>query len=402
MATFISITTSPFEEARAQARQRAPQRIRRPLRGIQVKEDTYAAIRVKKSNGEDIPLLDSGSADYGDDNIGRSSMNSNFLLASVDEQRAEKQQIVETFGEDYIFFFGERPRFLRFTGALINTADFNWKSEFMENYEQHLRGTRLVEQNARAYIYFDDVVVEGYIVDSAVGWRTESPYMVNFNFTLFVSNYAHLSNVGSVFRPLWVEPEFDFTNDPSVMPDAEQRSTFTGHAVKPAVVAGLGAYLAEQAAFQTVADFSIQNTLETIRNTFYGRQLVIPNGLGNQVTVPPITNQANFPVAERTNQPIFKQNDEFIGEDSVTDPEYDTAELKRVQEELRLRSPEELERRARKELELLGIDVTRRETNYLLLGRGAFAATQYMASFGLRRADGQLGQAFRSTGFQFP
>jgi hypothetical protein len=400
MATFISITTSPFEEARAAARVRDRHPVRRPLRGIQIKEDTYAVIRVKKANGEDIPLLDSGSSTYGDDEIGRSALNSNFLLQAVSEQRAEKQQIVETFGEDYVFFFGERPRFLRFQGMLLNTANFQWKAEFLENYERHLRGTRLVEQNARAYIYFDDVVVEGYVMETAVEWNTQSLYMANFNFTLFVTNYAHLSNVGSVFPQFF---ESESAEDIAALPTEEAREAKTREQLRPTTTAGLGAFLADQAAYQNVADFSIRRTLETIRNTFYGRQIVIPNGLGNQLTVPPITNQAEFSApASRGRQPYFKNADEYIGREEDVEVEFDKKELSRVQEELRLRSPEELERRARLELERLGVDVTRRETNYLLLGRGAFAATQYMASFGMRRADGQLGQAFRTTGFQFP
>lgn len=374
--------------------------MRRPLRGIQIKEDTYAVIRVKKANGEDIPLLDSGSSTYGDDEIGRSALNSNFLLQAVSEQRAEKQQIVETFGEDYVFFFGERPRFLRFQGMLLNTANFQWKAEFLENYERHLRGTRLVEQNARAYIYFDDVVVEGYVMETAVEWNTQSLYMANFNFTLFVTNYAHLSNVGSVFPQFF---ESESAEDIAALPTEEAREAKTREQLRPTTTAGLGAFLADQAAYQNVADFSIRRTLETIRNTFYGRQIVIPNGLGNQLTVPPITNQAEFSApASRGRQPYFKNADEYIGREEDVEVEFDKKELSRVQEELRLRSPEELERRARLELERLGVDVTRRETNYLLLGRGAFAATQYMASFGMRRADGQLGQAFRTTGFQFP
>ena len=40
----------------------------------------------------------------------RSTVNSNFLIQAVTEERMEKQQVVETFGESFIFFFGERPR----------------------------------------------------------------------------------------------------------------------------------------------------------------------------------------------------------------------------------------------------------------------------------------------------
>src|ERR1043166_5390362 len=64
--------------------------VRRPVRGIQIKEDTYATIQVRQSNGIAIPLFDAASRS----NTGRGYRNSNFLIQSIQEQRAEKQQIV--------------------------------------------------------------------------------------------------------------------------------------------------------------------------------------------------------------------------------------------------------------------------------------------------------------------
>lgn len=387
MATFISVTTSPFEEVREAARTRQQYwGVRRPVRGIQLKEETFAVIRVLTATNEEVQLLDSGSSTYGDDEIGRSGVLSNFLLQSVQEQRAEKQQIVETFGEDYIFFFGERPRFIRFSGLLLNTADFNWKSEFWENYDRNLRGTRLVELNARLYIYYDDVVVEGYIIDAGTNLETGKPYAVDFQFTLFVTNYAHLSNVGSI--RFQVDEAFTLEEAEGITPAAADPLVKQS---LPSADGGLNAFLASQAQYRQTASFNIHNTLENIRNTFFGRQLVVPEGLGSGLVIDPVTNNAKFAAAP-TGQPIHTMNDEYVVRPD-SEAKYDEEELKRVRDQLRLRTPEELEKKARAQLEALGIDVTRRETNYLLLGRGAFAATQYMASFGIRQADGALNLA---------
>jgi hypothetical protein len=390
MAVFISVTTDAFTDTNT--RQRPPQdNVRRPLRGITIKEDTYAVLRARTSTGQDIPFLDSGSPSV-EDGIGRSAFYANFLVQQIQEQRVEKQQIVETFGEDYIYFFGERPRFLNVSGMLLNTKDFDWKNEFWENYETNLRGTRLVEQNARLYFYFDDVVVEGYIVSAASTQETMNPYHMQFQFQMFVCNYAILSNVGSVFfqqNATAVDSTGQTTKGLApesldAQKEAAQKAAAQGSA------GGLNGFLASTSQFLQDASFTIQNTLETIKNTFYGRQIVVPNGIGQTLYVPPITNQAQFTPAP-VNRPIHEMTDEYVVRGPVQ-AEFDKKEIERVESEMKLRTPEELERKARQQLEKLGIDTSRRESTYLLLGRGAFAAAQTMGSFGVRQVDGGLGQ----------
>lgn len=390
MAVFISVTTDAFTDTAT--RQRPPlENVRRPLRGITIKEDTYAVLRARTSTGQDIPFLDSGSPSV-EDGIGRSVFYANFLVQQIQEQRVEKQQIVETFGEDYIYFFGERPRFLNVSGVLLNTKDFDWKNEFWENYETNLRGTRLVEQNARLYFYFDDVVVEGYIVSAGSAQETSNPYHLPFQFQMFVCNYAILSNVGSVyFQQSAVAVDGTGQTTQGLAPESkEAQKAAAEKAAAQGSAGGLNGFLASTSQFLQDASFTIQNTLETIKNTFYGRQIIVPQGIGQTLYVPPITNQAQFRPAP-TNRPIHEMTDEYVVRGS-TQIEYDKKEIERVESEMKLTTPEELERKARQQLEKLGIDTSRREPTYLLLGRGAFAAAQTMGSFGVRQVDGGLGE----------
>jgi hypothetical protein len=408
MAVFISVTTNAFEEEfsrRLNEGRPSPRNlnIRRPLRGIEVKEDTYAVMKVIDFAGRDLPLINS-SAPEGDDGVGASDHYANFIIVQVTEQRTEKQQIVETFGEDFIFFFGERPRTLNIQGLVLNTNDFNWKSEFWENYEKNLRGTRLLEKNARLYLYFDDVVVEGYILEATVSMSADTPYHLPLQFQMFVTNYAFLSNVGSVTfgarrdRELSqlgsdILEDFGGAGEAGGVPVAPESVT-AGQLPNATTGGGLNAFLANAAQFQTSASFSIQSTLETIKNTFYGRSLVVPRSVGNQVFTPAIQNQGQFqppPGGGRDARrvPIYKMRDEYI-ESDVVEPQPDAAELERVRNELRLRTPEELEAEARRQLLANGVDPTRPSTNYLLLGRAAFAGLQVVGSFGIRQADGAL------------
>jgi len=216
MAVYVEIQTDPFKanlNHESLVKSRSTDRgVRRPFRGIEIKEDTYAVMKVIRADGSEIPLTDSGgelsARSGGDTQAGtgvpsltsqprRATNNySNFIIQSVDENREEKAQIMETFGEAFVFFFGEKPRSLQVQGVLLNTLDFNWRTEFWYNYEKTLRGTKLVEQNARLYLYWDDLVVEGYMMDARARDVAENPYHIAFAFTLFVTNHTYLSQIG--------------------------------------------------------------------------------------------------------------------------------------------------------------------------------------------------------------
>ncbi len=170
--------------------------VRRPLRGIEIKEDTYASIKVIRSDGSEVSFKDSSSA------TGESRVYSNFILQSVQEARMEKHQIVETFGEPYIFFFGEAPRFLDIQAVLVNSNDFNWEAEWWANWETTLRGSKSVEQGARTYLFYDDNVVEGYMLMAQAVKVSTEPVMVQLTWRMFVSSYRNVSMVGDPNFPV--------------------------------------------------------------------------------------------------------------------------------------------------------------------------------------------------------
>jgi len=308
----------------------------------------------------------------------------------------EKQQIVQTFGEDYIFFFGEQPRFVNVSGILVNTKDFDWKNEFLENYERYLRGTRLVENNARLYMYVDDVVLEGYLVNSSVNLSADQPYLVQFQFQMFVCQYATLSNTGSIFFQEYVTPELQAQRSElaaGVAPDTDAAASAAAtNAARVGAPGGLNGFLAEARKFARDANSTVQKILEEFRNTLYGYNIVTPDGLGSSVRPPPIKNEGSFELAP-VNVPIYEQYDEYPERSDLPSPSFDQTEIARVNAQLALQTPEQLERQARAQFAAAGIDTTRRETTYLLLGRGAFAAFQTMGTFGARQADGTLNTA---------
>lgn len=216
MAVFIEAQTEPFEAQRREMANnlwiRNEQPVRRPLRGIQLKENTYAIIRVMGSDGQFLPVIDAaGETHVESDGMNYTTYYTNFLVQQVSEERHEKQQIVDTFGESYIFFFGEAPRMLRVSGLLLNTADFNWRAEFWANYERYFRGTRLVERGARLYLIYDDVIVEGYMVGANANENANQPNVIPFSFQMFITGYTDLSLLGDPNFPSPVG-EVDYTS----------------------------------------------------------------------------------------------------------------------------------------------------------------------------------------------
>lgn len=105
-----------------------------------------------------------------------------FILESVSEVRDERSQIVETFGDFYVFFFGERPPVYQFSGTLINTRDVNWLSDFKFYYENFLRGSKCVENNARLILTYAGRQIEGFMprMQSSTEASVEAGVKVSF------------------------------------------------------------------------------------------------------------------------------------------------------------------------------------------------------------------------------
>lgn len=203
MGVFIELTTDPFIErfsavagSNATTKGAGLTRVRRPLRGLEIKEDTYAYLQLIRADGEKILLLDSSSA------TGYSHEYSNFILQSVQDQRMERQQVIETFGETYLYLFGEAPRFLQVTAVLINSHDFNWKDEFLENYQRYLRGTKALEYGARTYLFYDQNIVEGYMLNTSVSISSDMPLIAQMNFQFFVTNAQTVAILGDPNFPI--------------------------------------------------------------------------------------------------------------------------------------------------------------------------------------------------------
>lgn len=167
--------------------------VRRPLHAMELHEDTYSTITVRSASGDESKTLVNTSHTSTTDFM--SSSTSNLIIQSVSESREEKQQIVQTFGEDFVYFFGERPVMTRFTAILPDSVEFQYAAEFWRNYERVLRGTSLVTRNLRAYVSVGRKVYEGYLVSASTQRQADQPRVIQLTFTLYTTRTSYLDKL---------------------------------------------------------------------------------------------------------------------------------------------------------------------------------------------------------------
>lgn len=120
---------------------------------------------------------------------------SKFIVEAVSESRTERSQIVETFGDFYVFMFGERPSVQNFSCQLINGSNINWVHDFMFMYDTYLRGTRCVEQNASALVTYGGKQISGLITNCSaqINAAVEGAVAMSFSVIVFERNYFFYS-----------------------------------------------------------------------------------------------------------------------------------------------------------------------------------------------------------------
>jgi len=112
---------------------------------------------------------------------------SKFFLEGVQEAESERFQIVETFNNFYVYFFGKKPPIYQFSGHLLNTLNYNWLNEFMYFYENFWRGTRAVELGAKIFLTYNYQQVQGYILNISTDVRALTDKAAPFNFSMIVT-----------------------------------------------------------------------------------------------------------------------------------------------------------------------------------------------------------------------
>lgn len=126
----------------------------------------------------------------------------NFILTSVQEDRREKFQIFETFGDPALFFFDKKTPIYSFSGFLVDAEHKDearpgappddkgsWANEFRNLWETEIRGTKLIESNKIAAVTFKKSIIYGYPVNLSLQTDARQPFMAAFSFNMIVKKH---------------------------------------------------------------------------------------------------------------------------------------------------------------------------------------------------------------------
>lgn len=281
--------------------------VRRPLRGIQLKPQTFA--RLSMDNQE--KLLDSSGRLKYDDNAYRSIKYANFILQSFGMEASEKFQQVLTFGLTYGFFFGQNPHIYTFQVVLVDTEDFPWVIDWLENYKYTLRGTQATIANAQVCMEVEEHTFTGYILDFVLQKNADSPHQATISFRMWVTKESHSREAGNA----------EFPYDPATYTvSAVTTRPSTTQAVRNANIALVNqdpGKLRKLIAAVTNFINKVDQFVEGAEDFLYGRTIVKPDG-------PNITRQ---PVSQEVAQLIdntFGTFGDAIEFKVVEAPEYPT------------------------------------------------------------------------------
>ena len=118
-----------------------------------------------------------------------------FLLQQVDITQSDRNQIVETTEDEaFLITHGPRVDVFRYTGVLINLANFPWKTAWASNFEKWFRAHRLAERKAFCQLLVGDEMHEGYMLDLNQSLTAVQPNEVPFSFNMLVRRRTLLTS----------------------------------------------------------------------------------------------------------------------------------------------------------------------------------------------------------------
>ena len=146
-----------------------------------------------------------------------------FLLQNITKPQQEKFQIIETFGDPHVFFYGTRAKVYTFQGVLLDgfykttpdsyssdVANRNsnrnmWATAFQNFYETQLRGTKLKDNGNIAAFYVNGWLIKGYPINLTIMKEANQlPDAVNFQMTMVIDQeiLLHAKDTQQLWQPV--------------------------------------------------------------------------------------------------------------------------------------------------------------------------------------------------------
>lgn len=112
-----------------------------------------------------------------------------FFMQSIVEQDTEKYQVVETFTDFYVFFYGRRPPIYRYSGLLINDPNYRWVEDMKFMYDNYFRGSAASELGATTMVQYEGRQVFGQVLGFSIQQDAVNHKAVPFSLDVLVLDY---------------------------------------------------------------------------------------------------------------------------------------------------------------------------------------------------------------------
>jgi hypothetical protein len=147
---------------------------------------------------------------YERDSAGQFFKFADFIITDVSISSREKMQVVNTFSDPVVFFYGSMPEFASFQGMLLNSNIYDlpgqsaytrtqgsntsnvagqhpiWKWRFIQNYEERFKASASLQRGHSIFIVYDDVCLECRITGFNFSQNAANDKLVPFNFSVFI------------------------------------------------------------------------------------------------------------------------------------------------------------------------------------------------------------------------
>ena len=246
--------------------------VRRPLRGVVVRPNSYASLTVSSTTSASPRLYSTTVAPLNAGDPGMTASTTDFIVQSVSVQRSEKFQPIPTFGASLGYFFGEQHYFLSVRAILLDTEDFPWKRDWWANYEESLRGTKLAERGERAVLNVNGALVEGYLTQAGTDENANEEGYCQLSFTIWVTNIVYEGQAGS--GVLSYGGNHTITADTERIPALPASRPATGR--DDPGLDGLAGVLANIRGFFSRVRTALGDAMDAAEDFLLGRDIVIP------------------------------------------------------------------------------------------------------------------------------
>jgi len=122
-----------------------------------------------------------------------------LYLQQVMEMRAERMDIMHTFGNERALFFGQKANLFRYSAIVMDFEGHRDRENLIAEYNEKLRASASASTTYDTYvtIQFNKSIRHGYLVDLLVTSSADRPDLATIQFTMWVPHHWDINTSGA-------------------------------------------------------------------------------------------------------------------------------------------------------------------------------------------------------------